>query len=132
MIRTKTIKELSRTGRRLYRARWRVLEQDPNTGAVVADEQGKASDPLTWGRWEEEYFLQVELARDALKRDPHGQLRPRGVIDQVPAAELWRVLKASTPPEQLSDYDEGKLRMLYALVGTPGRLACDVPDEEAS
>jgi hypothetical protein len=122
-IRIRTLRELSRGRKRIARVRWRCWAKDATTGEISADEDGNARDPLTWARWEEEYFLLVELARTAVAKDKHARLRPRGVIDQVMVRDLWRVLEESG--EELDEYDEGKLRVLYARVGGLGRLACD-------
>lgn len=128
-MRVRTIRELARRKRAIARVRWRCWEKDGDA-PVVVDSDGNEKLPGTWQRWEEEYFLQVDLARAALPKEPHAHLRPRGIIDQVPARDVWAemVREARLPggdPESIEDYDDGLLRVLYSMQSGPWRLACD-------
>jgi hypothetical protein len=128
MVRLRTIKKLSESRRSIARVRWRVW--DNVDGKVTVDESGNASDPSTWSEWEEEYFLQVDLAQAGAKNDPHSKIRPRGVIDQVLAQDLWAALNREArmegaDPDMLLEYDEGCLRALGPVVSGPWRLQCD-------
>jgi hypothetical protein len=105
---------------------------DQASGKLVAEATGNSRDPLTWGRWEEEYFYSPKQADLGVAKDPHKGLRPAPVVDQVPARELWRSLQLMVrsglgDPDMLEDYDRGLNRMLPPMVGKPGWLRCDEP-----
>lgn len=125
MIRIRTLRELSRRNRSIARVRWRVSE---SVGELDTD--GVEGRPYTWARWEEEYFTEVRQAQAAAKADPHANLRPRGVIDRVPARDVWAELRRESQlegadPDMLEDYEAGYLRALYPLCAGPWRLQCD-------
>jgi hypothetical protein len=125
-IRIKTLKDLSTCRKQIARVRWRAWTQSGDGSGALVDEDGKDSDPLTWSRWEEEFFVRVDLARVAVQKDTHKDIRPRGVIDRVEAREVWRALA----DEDRDIYEQGNFRVLYARVGVPRRLLCDEVDHE--
>jgi hypothetical protein len=118
-IRVVTLRRLSQTRRHLYRVRWRFVLGEP-----AAPTDGREGEPLTWARWEEDYYTSAKLARDAIRKDPWAtKKRPPGVMDQVPAWMLWeQKLRNGTG---LDDYAGGLLTVLYSMEGAPGLLACD-------
>jgi hypothetical protein len=129
MIRLKTVRELARRKRSIARVRWRMWERGEG-GAIAVDTDGSERVAGTWQRWEEDYFSQVHLAQAALPKDAHGHLRPRGLIDQVPARDLWAALNREAllpgaPADMLEEYDNGLLRVIGAVESGPWRLQCD-------
>jgi hypothetical protein len=112
-IRVRTLRALAQTRRNVYRVRWRFVLGEP-----VVDTDGSDSKPDTWSRWEEDYYISARLARDAVVKDPWGtKERPKGVIDQVPAAALWAWLEDAGHP--LEDYSHGTLDVVYSLKSGP-------------
>ena len=88
---------------------------------MVADRQGTEGKPETWARWEEAYFITTWQAAEALSGDPHRKLRPRGLVDRVPASQLWAALGGAL--EEIEA--DGKLAVLPPIMGEPGTLPCD-------
>jgi hypothetical protein len=124
VIRVKTLKKLSLTGRNLIRVRWRWA------GDGEVETAGEPNKPLTWGHWEEEYYQTAWQAELGVKRDPMRHKRPDGLLDFVPAVQLWRSLERAAredgaDPDMLEDMENGRWRALYSMEGRPGWLEVD-------
>jgi len=93
MMRVSTLKTMAGTRRSVFRLRRHVVFGLPVSDR---DRDGRDSNPDTWERWGEEYFVQLRTAELAARRDQWKELRPMGVIDQLPAADAW-ALYLDTP-----------------------------------
>lgn len=131
MIRVKTLRYLSATRKSVFRVRRRVVYDGLSGRPWKCDKDGRDSDPMTWERWEEEYYVQRRTAELGARQDAHKAVRPRGLIDQVPAHMAWERWKREPNdfPEDnpLSDFDRGRYRVIGPLQGGPGVLECDRP-----
>lgn len=131
MIRVKTLRVLKATRRNVFRVRWRACTPGD---LWTCDADGDPREPLTWSRWEEEYFIQLPPALERVRRDwlTRDRIRPPGVIDQVPAKLLWErweleAAQSVAGAELLTNYEGGRHRMVGHLMGAPGLLPCDTP-----
>ena len=128
-IRVETVERMSREWRkRVHRVRWRFLSLDEVSDKAMADSDGEVGRPLTWARWEQEFFSEVRTAWVRAHQEPgvKAGLRPAGVLDLVFAHELWRALearaRAESRPDLLERYDRGRLRLVDLPHGYPGQM----------
>jgi hypothetical protein len=125
MIRVRYLRALSDTLTEVFRVRVRPGWLDERSRKWTYDTDGDDTKPLTWSRWEENYFLQGRQADREMQGSWRTPRRPLGVIDRVPAKMLWRRLERDYPALIAHDYDRGRYALIPALTGAPGLMECD-------
>jgi hypothetical protein len=124
-IRVKTLRELARTGKSVYRVRFRSVVEGPD-GKPLALSDGEPRKPWTWSQWDDDFYTTGRLADRGCFKDMwvERKVRPPGEVDLVPARDAWKglVRKSESDPTLLDDIARGRLQLVAPDLGI---LACD-------